>query len=73
MSGEPIARVRFLRRWNNLNTNDVAVFPLGMAQSLVANRYAEAMAPPESAVATEAVSPTPANVPQRGPTQTVRK
>jgi hypothetical protein len=73
MSDNFIARVRFLRRWNNLNAGEIAVFPLGMAQSLVANRYAEAMAPPESAVATEAVPPTPANVPQRGPAQTVRK
>jgi hypothetical protein len=69
VSGEPIARVRFLRRWNNLYPGDDAVFPLSSARNLVAQRYAEPLPPP--VVAPPPTDPEPP--PQRGPTQTVRK
>jgi hypothetical protein len=68
-----IARVRFLKRHSMYNRGEVAVFPLGEAQRLVAMRVAEALAPPI------AVTPPPEGAGEatgaqaRQPAQVVRK
>jgi hypothetical protein len=67
---EPFARVRIVKRWNNNTIGDVIALPLSAARNLVAQRYAEALPPPEGAVVEGETSPPS---PQRQPGQVVRK
>ena len=65
---QPIAAVRFTRRWQHFTRDDIAAFPLEMARGLVAQRVAEPLPPP--------VMPEPetaAPTPQRSPPATVKK
>lgn len=71
MSGsQPIAAVRFNRRWQSYFPGDVAAFPLEMARGLVANRVADGMPPPVPSGTTDDGKPPP---PARTPGSTVRK
>jgi len=70
---EYIAQVRFTRRWQNYYPNDVAVFPLGMAQGLVAQRVADALPPPVGAVAPAGDASSQPGGPPRQPPQMTRK
>ena len=68
-----IARVRFLRSHTMYNKGDVAVFPLGEAQRLVAMRVAEALEPPAGAMPPPGGAGEATGGPARGPASVVRK
>lgn len=69
---EPIARVRIIRRFSHYRVGEDIVMPLGAARALVAQRYAEPLAPPPGFAIGDPATRTP---PQRQPTpgQTVKK
>jgi len=68
-----IARVRFLKRHTIYNAGEVAVFPLGEAQRLVAMRIADALEPPIPQAPPPEGQEGAGAVPARGPAQMVRK
>jgi hypothetical protein len=68
-----IARVRFLKRHTIYNAGEVAVFPLGEAQRLVASRVAEALPPPIPLTPPPGGQEGATGVPARGPASVVRK
>ena len=67
---EPVARVRIIRRFSHYRVGEDIVMPLGAARNLVAQRYAEPLAPPPGFAIGDPVGPKP---PQRTPGQTVKK
>ncbi len=68
-----IARVRFLKRHVMYNQGEVAVFPLGEAQRLVAMRIAEALEPPIGLTPPPGGAGEATGGPARAPAQVVRK
>jgi len=72
VAAEPIARIRIIRRYSHYRIGDTIVMSLSQAQSLVAQRYAEALPPPAGFAVGDPSSRSP---PQRQPvaSQLVKK
>jgi hypothetical protein len=73
MSDNLIARVRFVRRHHVYNVGEVAVFPLGEAERLVAMRVAVGLPPPIDQTPPPAGQDGPGGGPARQPASVVRK